>query len=152
MMALTNCRRAVASLAIAALMLALGLVANAQAWPGGGHSRGGMGGCSGQNSYGTASQNNSLQQGYPNQQQTTGTTNSALTGSTTPAVTSGTTGSMNNPATVLANASTLSLTAKQVQRLTQMQNAGGQHAARVLSPAQKMKLATILGIAAPGAH
>jgi hypothetical protein len=51
---------------------------------------------------------------------------------------------VNNPATALANGDVLDLTADQVKRLEKMAASGKQHAALVLTTAQKKALAQII--------
>jgi hypothetical protein len=63
------------------------------------------------------------------------------------AVTNNTLASANNPVTVLAHATDLKLTSTQVQQLKSMLNSGQRQAARVLTMAQRKKLAMILGSA-----
>ncbi len=90
-----------------------------------GQSYGTMSGCYGQGSSSTGSQNaTSLQQ----------------------AVTSSTTASLNNPATVLAHAGDLNLTSQQMYALEKMLKSRKQHAALVLTSAQRKQLAGIVGI------
>jgi ATP-dependent Clp protease adapter protein ClpS len=54
--------------------------------------------------------------------------------------------SLNNPATVLSHEDDLNLTSKQVQALEKMVQSGKQHAALVLTSAQRKQLAGIVGI------
>ncbi len=119
MLAFINRLRAVASIAIGVLMLAVGHSTEAQACHGG---RGGMGGGY---SNGSGSQNYS----YPQQ--------SKISSPNT---------SLNNPATVLAHEDDLNLTSKQVQALEKMAKSGKQRAALFLTPAQRKQLAGIVGI------
>ncbi len=125
MLAFTKRLRSVAYIAIGVLMLTLGQSTTVQGCHGG---RGGMsGGYPGSgNSYGTGSQNYSS----PQQSQT-----------------SSPTASLNNPATVLAYEGDLNLTSKQVQALERMANSGKQHAALVLTAAQRRQLADLVGTA-----
>jgi hypothetical protein len=85
-------------------------------YPGGGYPGGGY-------MHGTGSQNASPQQVQ----------------SSSPSV------SLNNPATVLAHTTDLKLTDKQVQALDRMLSSGKQHAALVLTQAQRKQLAGIVG-------
>jgi hypothetical protein len=54
--------------------------------------------------------------------------------------------SLNNPATVLSHSDDLDLTSKQVQSLEKMRNSGKQHAAFVLTKAQRKQLAEMIGV------
>ena len=53
---------------------------------------------------------------------------------------------LNNPTTVLAHEDDLNLTSKQMQALEKMAKSGKQHAALVLTSAQRKQLAGIVGI------
>jgi hypothetical protein len=109
------------------LALAWGRSVDAQSCSGGRHARGGSG------SYYSGQGWNSLaSQSYSPLQQ---------------AVTNNTLASANNPVTVLAHATDLKLTSTQVQQLKSMLNSGQRQAARVLTMAQRKKLAMILGSA-----
>jgi len=114
----TNRLRPVAYLAIGFLTLAMGQLRDAH-----GCHRGG-GGYQGGSGYGTGSPN------YSSPQAPTSSPNVSL----------------NNPATVLAYEGNLNLTSKQVQALEKMLNSGKQHAALVLSNAQRKQLAGIVAV------
>jgi hypothetical protein len=123
MLAFKNRLRLIAFIAIGVLTLALGHSRDAQACHGG---RGGMGGGYSGGGY----SNGPGPQYYSNPQQ---------------AQTSSPNQSLNNPATVLAHEDDLSLTSKQVQALDKMAKSGKQHAALVLTSAQRKQLAGIVG-------
>ena len=126
MLAFTNRLRPVAYIAIGALTLAWGPSADVQGCHGGGtggrYSTSGTGGYGGQGGV----------QNYSSPQQT---------------ATSSTSASVNNPATVLAHRRDLKLTSKQVLSLKKMLISHQQQATRVLTKAQKRKLAEIVGLA-----
>ena len=114
----TSRLRPVAYIAIGVLTLAVGRMKDAQACHRGG------GGYQGGSGYGSGSPN------YSNSQTPTSSPNVSL----------------NNPATVLAYEGDLSLTSKQVQALEKMLNSGKQHAALVLTTAQRKQLAGSVGV------
>ena len=130
----TNRLRSAAYIAIGSLTLALAHSMDVRGCHPGGCGMGGgynggynMGGSSypgGGYSYGTGLQN------YSSPQQTQPSSPSA---------------SLNNPATVLAHEGDLSLTSKQMQALEKMLSSGKQHAALVLTAAQRKQLAGIIG-------
>ncbi len=128
MSAFKNRLRPVAYIAIGVLVLALGHSNDAQACHGG---RGGMGGGYSGGGYSNGGYSNGPGAPYYSNPQ--------------PAQTSSTNTSLNNPATVLAHEDDLSLTSKQVQALEKMATSGKQHAALVLTSAQRKQLAGIVG-------
>lgn len=127
MLAFRSRWRPVACIAIGVLTLALGHSTDAQGCHGG---RGGMGGGYSGGYSGGGYSNGPGSQYYFNPQQ---------------AQTSGPNTSLNNPATVLAHEDDLNLTSKQVQALEKMATSGKQHAALVLTAAQRKQLAGIVG-------
>jgi hypothetical protein len=128
MLAFKNRLRPVPFIVIGVLTRALGHSTDVQGCHGG---RGGMGGGYSGGYSGGGYSNGSGSPYYSNPQ---------------PAQTSSPNTSLNNPATVLAHEDDLKLTSKQVQALEKMATSGKQHAALVLTSAQRKQLAGIVGI------
>ena len=137
MLAFKNRLQPVVCIAIGVLTLALGYSTDARACHGG---RGGMGG-----GYSGGYSGGGYSGGYSGSGYSNGS-GSQYYSNPQPAQTSGPNTSLNNPATVLAHEDDLSLTSKQVQALEKMANSGKQHAALVLTSAQRKQLAGIVGI------
>jgi len=119
MLMFTNRLRPIAYIAIGVLTLAMGQLRDAH-----GCHRGGCGYQGSGSPYGTASPN------YSNSQQAPASSSNL---------------SLNNPATVLAYEGDLKLTGKQVQLLEKMLSSGKQHAALILTNAQRKQLAETIG-------